>query len=120
MLDNRKIISGNGDFSVNIWNVNTTGQKLNRSNDHTDFVNNVVFFSDNKKIVSSFDNNIIIWNANSGRKLNQLYHTDWIYNVAFSRNNQKIVSIDGDNSIIVWDVNTGQILNKLKSYVDLW
>jgi WD40 repeat protein len=91
--DNLKIVSGNDNHSIKIWDL-CSGQLLNtlidpqllKPQSHMDLICSVTFSSDNLKIVSnSHDHKVKIWDAESGQLLNTLVgHTHQILSVAFS------------------------------------
>ncbi|MEH1892772.1 MAG: hypothetical protein V7K92_26115 [Nostoc sp.] len=87
------IVSGSGDRSIKIWNLQTSGLKTTLSL-HTDAVNSVAISPDGKTLVSgSYDNTIKIWNLQTGELKNTLTgHTDLVYAVAISPDGQTLVS----------------------------
>jgi WD40 repeat protein len=115
--DNLKIVSGNGDHSIKIWDAQS-GKLLRTLNGHTEWVNSVAFSYDNHKIVSgSHDRSIKIWDSESGKLLHTLTgHTSAIWSVAFLHDNMKIVSGSADCSIKIWDTESGKLLRTLKDH----
>jgi WD40 repeat protein len=132
--DNLKIISGNEDSRIKIWDAQS-GQLLDTLIDpgiinygsHASSVLSVAFSFDNLRIVSggSYDNIIKIWNASplkgnvvqTGQLIRTLDgHTDWVNSVAFSPDNLRIVSGGRDGYIKIWDALSGQLLNTLDDH----
>jgi len=111
--DNLRIVSGNSDNTVKIWDANS-GLLLNTLDSHTGSVQSVAFSPNNLRIVSGgYDGSINIWDAKSGQLLNTwIDHTCPIYNVTFSSDNLRIIS----SSYVctkIWDAQTYQLLNTL-------
>lgn len=72
------------------------------------------FSNDGSRIVSSFENEIIIWNANTGEQIGRPIsgHSENVNSVVFDYNGKRIVSASDDKTIKIWDSNTLQQLGQ--------
>lgn len=78
-------------------------------------------FSPDNKIVATAgnDNNIILWDINSGTKLNTLKgHTNWVISLAFSPTGNAIASSSRDHTAKIWDVRSGSEIVTLKGHTE--
>jgi WD40 repeat protein len=65
--DNNKIVSGSGDNTIKVWDMNTVGL-LSALEGHTSRVTSIATTTENSKIVSgSYDNTIKIWDLRQGK-----------------------------------------------------
>src|SRR3990167_5361771 len=85
--------------------------------DYTDCIQSVAISGD-KVVTGSYDKTAIIWDLNTGKKLNTLNgHTELISSVAIS--GDKVVTGSWDNSAIIWDLNTDTKLHTFNGHTDL-
>ena len=81
-------------------------------------IHSIKITSDNKKIISTCDNAIKIWDANTYQLLDTLLeHTKLVYKIAISFDNKYIVSGSYDKTIKIWDLNNGICLRTLLGHV---
>jgi WD40 repeat protein len=109
--DNQRIVSGNDDHTLQIWNTNTEKSISETLTGHTGAVNSVAFSSDSQHIVSgSNDKTVRIWDAKTGKSVLEPLtdHTEEVMSVAFSFDGQYIVSGSKDKTIRIWDAKTGK------------
>lgn len=105
-----RIISGSGDSKVQIWNAQSSSERISPSEGHTSYVTSVAFSQDGTRLVTgSADMAIRIWNTASGVQLLPPLtgHRDWIRSVAFSSDGARIVSGSSDKTVRIWDATTG-------------
>jgi WD40 repeat protein len=74
-------------------------------------------------ITGSFDNRIIIWDAETGKEVKQLQgHTDSVTAVVVyspqDSDTPQLITTSVDKTIIIWNLNTGEILRKLIGHTD--
>jgi WD40 repeat protein len=83
---------------------------------HSEGVHSVAYSPDGTRIISgSNDDNIKIWNANTGECIKTIEaHSGDVYSVAYSPDGTKIISGLRDETIKIWKANTGQCLKTLK------
>jgi len=79
---------------------------------HTGGVTNVVFSPDGKKLASSGDNTVRLWDVETGQAIGLALegHTELVRNVVFSQNGKKLASGSCDKTVRLWDVETGQAI----------
>ncbi|MBD2459081.1 AAA-like domain-containing protein [Nostoc sp. FACHB-87] len=113
----KKIVSGNADGTVRIWNINTGENK--KLSGHKDWVNCVCFSPDGKRIASSSrDNTVIIWGAN-GEKIMTIQGYAWITSVIFHPKQHSILAIAGDdNKVKLFNLDEAKFLNNDKILED--
>jgi WD40 repeat protein len=73
---------------------------------HDDSINVIAISPDGKRLVSGgADNNIIVWDMNTGNKLKQFTgHYEGVLALAISPDGYTLVSGGGDNLIKIWRV----------------
>jgi WD40 repeat protein len=115
--DGQKAVSGSGDKTLKVWELNT-GKQLFTLTGHDDWVNAVAITPDGQKAVSgSWDKTLKVWELNTGKQLFTLTgHDDWVNAVAITPDGQKAVSGSGDNTLKVWELNTGKQLFTLTGH----
>lgn len=110
--DGTRLISASSDLKLletHDWTVIPTQFK-----GHTDSIRTVAFSQDSERIVSgSYDNNIYVWNANTGESICGPLegHTDVVRSVSFSPSGDMIISGSDDNTVKLWDASTGKELS---------
>ncbi|MEH2250404.1 protein kinase domain-containing protein [Nostoc sp.] len=111
------LVSGSGDRSIKIWNLQTSGLKTTLSL-HTDAVNSVVISPDGKTLVSgSKDGTIKICNLEDGSLKNTLTgHKDAVNSVAINPDGETLVSGSADKTIKIWNLQTGKLKNTLTGH----
>ena len=83
---------------------------------HTEWVYSVSWSPDGKKLASgSWDNTVIIWDANTGAKLKTLEGHRWyVISVCWSPDGKYVASCSEDKTVIIWDANTGEQVRTLE------
>ncbi|MCA2689583.1 MULTISPECIES: WD40 repeat domain-containing protein, partial [unclassified Microcystis] len=106
--DGKTLVSGSGDKTIKLWNVET-GQEIRTLKGHDSVVSSVNFSPDGKTLVSSGDNTIKLWNVKTGQEIRTLKgHDSVVSSVNFSPDGKTLVSGSWDNTIKLWNVETGQ------------
>ncbi|CDF36606.1 WD40-repeat containing protein [Chondrus crispus] len=108
--DGRRVVSGSGDMSVRVWDVETGEQVGEVLVGHTDVVLSVAMSGDGRRVVSgSFDKSVRVWNVETGAQVGEALvgHMGWVLSVAMSGDGRRVVSGSRDKSVRVWDVETG-------------
>ncbi|MEH2293304.1 serine/threonine-protein kinase [Nostoc sp.] len=111
------LVSGSGDRSIKIWNLQTGGLKTTLSL-HTDAVTSVAISPDGKTLISgSKDGTIKIWNLDNGSLKNTLTgHKDVVNSVAINPDGETLVSGSADKTIKIWNLQTGKLKNTLTGH----
>lgn len=106
-LDGKRIASGGGDLTVQIWDT-TSGTHTLTYHGHSSWVHSAVWSLDGKHIASGGDYTVQIWDATTGtRVLTYNGHSSWVQSVAWSPNGKYIVSGSDDHTVQVWVAMTG-------------
>ncbi|MCC6457216.1 MAG: hypothetical protein IT328_19835 [Caldilineaceae bacterium] len=110
--DGSKLVSGDWDGNVHVWDA-TTGASLLTMSGHSDDVTGVAWAPDGSKIASvSDDKSVRIWDAATGSTLHTLTgHSGRLDSVLWSPDSTKVVSASPiDESVRIWDATTGASL----------
>jgi glucose repression regulatory protein TUP1 len=109
--DGQLIVSGSGDKTARIWNMDTQSTKVLAINDpdssNTDAGVTSVAISPNGQLVAagSLDAIVRIWDVVTGNLLERLRgHRDSVYSVAFTPDGKGLVSGSLDKTLKYWDV----------------
>jgi WD40 repeat protein len=112
--DGKRLISGGGDNSAIIWDVE--GRKLlHRMEGHTDDIYAVAFTPDGQRVVTgSYDSTLRLWRVADGGLIAELKgHKGKVRSLAVRSSDAMIASGDEVGEIRLWDGNTGQFLRTL-------
>lgn len=107
--DGSKLVSGDRDDRLHVWDA-TTGASLLTMSGHSRDVSRVAWSPDGSKIASvSDDMSVRIWDAATGSSLHTLTgHSGRLDSVLWSPDSAKVVSASPiDESVRVWDATTG-------------
>jgi WD40 repeat protein len=105
--DGTRIVIGNRDGTILRWNL-VSGLPFEGQMRTSGKVVGAVFSGDGKRIVSVCDEGFsVIWDAQSGEKLNESMIGRSISDVAFSSDGSRIATAERDGTILLWDAQTG-------------
>ncbi len=115
--DGNTIVSGSGDATIKLWDVETGTLKATLEG-HEQPVNSVTFSPDGNTLASgSWGDTIKLWDVTSGTlKATLEGHTDNVNSVVFSPDGNTITSGSGDATIKLWDVATGSLKTTLEGH----
>ncbi|BDM83557.1 WD40 repeat domain-containing protein [Acaryochloris marina] len=109
--DGQRIVSGNSDRTIRLWDAKTGKPIGEPLTGHKDQVTSVAYSPDGQRIVSgSWDKTIRLWDAKTGKPIGEPLtgHKDQVTSVAYSPDGQRIVSGSWDKTIRLWDAKTGK------------
>jgi WD40 repeat protein len=102
--DGKKVVTGDSDHNVEIWNVND-GQLVASFSEHSDWVWSVKFNPDGHTLASSSDDGTIrIWEVDSGNCLKVLRNESWVRAVAYAPDGRLLASGSDDGTVRIWDL----------------
>lgn len=111
-----RILSASVDNCFVIWDINTGNRILDGEGYRA------AFSPDGRHVVSvskndnDRTNNIIIWNAWTGKKEATLPgHNNFVNSIAYSPNGKRILSASNDKTIKIWNVRTGELLQTIRN-----
>lgn len=123
--DGRRIASGSGDRTVQVWDASTGAHVYTYQGQFG--VNTVAWSPNGTRIVSgSEDSTVQIWDANTGT-LSDTYQedSDAVFAAAWSPDGTRIALANANGNVQVWDVSTGALLYTYKglsgtAYTVVW
>jgi len=112
--DGQTLVSGSGDQTIKIWNLQT-GELRQTLSGHTGRVVSVAISPDGSTLVSgSNDATAKIWNLQTGKLRRTLSeHTGTVNAVAISPSGQTLASGSEDQTTKLWDLQTGELRRTL-------
>jgi WD40 repeat protein len=71
------------------------------------------FSPDGKQLITTDDQNALVWDAQTHRLLFTLAHGDTVYHAVYSADGTRIITAGGDGSVRIWDAADGSSVRKL-------
>jgi WD40 repeat protein len=91
------------DGIVRIWDA-ATGAPLHDLVGHANRVLCATYSPDGQRIATDFDDNVLIWNAQTFEQVARLGgHQDYVRGLAWRADSQQLISCSGDHTIRIWD-----------------
>jgi WD40 repeat protein len=113
--DSRYAISGSGNGTIHVWNIEQ--RQLLRSFSNGSGVNGLAVDRSEQLLASAGDEDVIIWDLARGQQLHQLRgHSGLVKAVAITPNGDLVVSAGADHTIRIWDVATGDLIHVLAGH----
>jgi small GTP-binding protein len=115
--DGRRALTGNGDYTVRLWDVDT-GQCLRVLEGHTSTVWSVHLSADLRRALTGADDGTLrLWDVEAGRCLRVLGgHKERINCVVWSSNLSHALTGAWDKTLRLWDVEAGRCLRVLEGH----
>ena len=113
--DGKRIVSGSGDNTIRVWDLETGAAIGKPIEGHESAVNAVAVTPDGKRIVSgSADNTIRVWDLETGAAIGKPIegHERAVNAVTVTPDGKRIVSGSYDSTIRVWNLETGAAIGK--------
>jgi WD40 repeat protein len=123
--DDTRVLSASGDLKLKLWS-SESGVVVATMAGHQFRVKKCQFTPDGQRIVSGSDEDLKLWDANSGAAIARMSHwlsgknygenvSEW----SISRDGSRILSGWSDGSIITWDGKTGEKSTTLAGHTSL-
>jgi ribosome assembly protein 4 len=101
-----KLVSGSDDFTLFIWDPETSKHPVKRLTGHQQPVNDIAYSPDGRFFASaSFDKKVKVWNGHTGDFIATLTgHVGAVYQVAWSADSRYLVSASKDSTAKLWEM----------------
>jgi WD40 repeat protein len=108
--DQRKVVSGGVDGSLNVWNLETGKAELTLTG-HMGGVFAVAVTPDGQRVISGAGNGTLhVWNLDTGKAEKTLRgHTGTVQALAVTPNGQRLISGGRDEILRFWNLETGEL-----------
>lgn len=115
-----KLVSGSDDFTLYLWNPETSKHPVKRLTGHQQAVNHIQHSPDGRYFASaSFDKKVKLWNGVTGDFVTTFNgHVGAVYQVAWSACGRYLVSASKDSTAVLWSVATKQRVHHLPGHAD--
>lgn len=114
-----KVVSGNSDASVTIWDLITPSKNASFSGGklhHNGHVTSVAFSPTSSQFVSGCrDTSSLLWDGDYENPKRLVGHTSEVYSVAYSGDGTKIVSGCKDRMVRIWNATDGKLIESYDS-----
>jgi len=116
----RRIASGGGDKTVQVWDAVSGGNALIYRG-HSKDVESVVWSPDGQRIASAGDDKTVqVWDAVSGNPIHTYRgHSDIVWTLAWSPGGKYIASASQDRNVQVWDAASGKTVYTYRGHAAL-
>jgi small GTP-binding protein len=115
--DGSYLASPSSDKTIRMWDARNGACVHTLQAGHTEGANSVAWSPDGRRLASSGDTTIRLWDVISGKLLQTLEgHAHSIDSVAWSPDGQRLASASRDKTIRLWDVISGKLLQTLEGH----
>ena len=121
--DGRRVVIAGGLFSLTLWDAkkgkNLCVMDIPGGYDDDYVVNCCAFSPDGKRIVSGINEELRLWDSETGKELAILKgHTGWVDACAFSPDGKHIVSASRDTTLKLWNVEPEEEIAGFKGHTN--
>ncbi|KAJ2448778.1 ribosome assembly [Coemansia sp. RSA 2336] len=115
-----RLVSGSDDFTMYLWDPDTSNKPVARLTGHQKVVNHVSFSPDGRLLASaSFDNSVKLWDGKTGKFLASLRgHVAAVYQVCWSADSRMLLSASKDSTLKIWDLRSKKLKLELPGHAD--
>ncbi len=117
--DGKLLATGGKDKTAKIWRVkdgSPTGVEMK----HDDWVNDLDFSPDAKRVITCSSEAIFLWNAQTGEMIRRISgHESEVSGVRFTPDGQKALSSSLDLTLKLWDLDSGECLFTMSGHEDM-
>ncbi|KAJ1863117.1 ribosome assembly [Coemansia sp. RSA 989] len=115
-----RLVSGSDDFTMYLWDPDTSNKPVARLTGHQKVVNHVSFSPDGRLLASaSFDNSVKLWDGKTGKFIASLRgHVAAVYQVCWSADSRMLLSASKDSTLKIWDLRSKKLKLELPGHAD--
>jgi ribosome assembly protein 4 len=101
------LVSGSDDFTMFLWEPETSKKPITRLTGHQQLINHINFSPDGRYFASaSFDKKVKVWDGRTGKFIATLNgHVAFVYQVVWSADSRLLCSASKDSTVKVWTMS---------------
>jgi WD40 repeat protein/tRNA A-37 threonylcarbamoyl transferase component Bud32 len=122
--DGKRALSGAGggvDHALRLWDLTEPTRKPRRLVGHTDAIQSVAFFSDDRVLSGSDDGTLRLWRVSTAEQLRRYDASMPVRGLAVSPNGNQAIGCSGGNPWVrVWDLKSGKVVKAFDQSTSSW